>query len=209
MVQEDIAAFRKQFEGEVLTPGHSGYDTARGIWNGAIDRKPAVIARCENARQVADAIRFGRNANLEIAVRGGGHSYAGHAVCDGGLMIHLGAMNGVTVDPAARRAICGGGTTWAELDAATQQHGLAAPGGFISHTGVAGLTLGGGIGWLTKLFGLSSDNLVAADVVTADSRIVRRPRTKTRICSGRCAAAAEISASLRRSNSSSIRWGRW
>jgi len=122
---------------------------------------------------VADAIGFARRSGLEIAVRGGGHSHAGNSVCDGGLMIHLGAMNDVVVDPAARRAVCGGGATWAELDAATQQHGLATPGGFISHTGIAGLTLGGGIGWLTRMAGLSCDNLVAAEMVTADSQIVR------------------------------------
>lgn len=156
-----------------MTPGHPDYDRSRAVWNGAIDRKPAVIACCTTAEQVAGAIRFARRSGLEIAVRGGGHNYAGHAVCEGGLMIHLGAMNGVTVDPAARRAICGGGATWAELDAATQQHGLATPGGFVSHTGIAGLTLGGGMGWLTKKAGLTCDNLLAAEVVTADARLVR------------------------------------
>ncbi len=154
-----IEAFRASFGGQVLTPGHAEFDRARAIWNGAIDRKPAVIACCTTARQVAEAIRYARSSGLEIAVRGGGHSYAGNSVCDGGLMIHLGAMNSVTVDPVARRAVCGGGATWADVDAATQQHALATPGGFISHTGVAGLTLGGGIGWLTKKAGLSCDNL--------------------------------------------------
>ncbi len=168
-----IDVFKAGFSGQVLTVEHSDYDRMRAVWNGAIDRSPAVIACCSTAEQVADAVRFGRASGLEIAVRGGGHNYAGHAVCEGGLMIHLGAMNGVTVDPAARRAVCGGGATWADVDAATQQHGLATPGGFISHTGIAGLTLGGGIGWLTKKAGLSCDNLVAAEVVTADSRIVR------------------------------------
>ena len=168
-----IEAFRAGFGGQALTPGHPDYDRSRAIWNGAIDRKPALIACCTTAEQVAEAIRFARGSGLEIAVRGGGHSYAGNSVNDGGLMIHLGAMNGVVVDPAARRAVCGGGATWADVDAATQQHGLATPGGFISHTGIAGLTLGGGIGWLTKKAGLSCDNLVAAQMVTADSRIVR------------------------------------
>ena len=168
-----IEAFRAAFSGQALTPGHPDYDGSRALWNGAIDRKPAVIARCTTAEQVADAIRFARASGLEIAVRGGGHSYAGNSSCDGGLMIHLGAMNSVVVDAAARRAVCGGGATWADVDAATQQHGLATPGGFISHTGIAGLTLGGGIGWLTQKAGLSCDNLVAAQVVTADSRIVR------------------------------------
>jgi FAD/FMN-containing dehydrogenase len=168
-----IETFCAGFSGQALTPGHADFDRSRAIWNGAIDRKPAVIACCTTAEQVADAIRFARGSGLEIAVRGGGHSYAGNSVCDDGLMIHLGAMNRVVVDPAARRAMCGGGATWADVDAATQQHALATPGGFISHTGIAGLTLGGGIGWLTKKAGLSCDNLVAAEMVTADSRIVR------------------------------------
>ena len=165
--------FRAGFGGQTMTPDHADYDRARAIWNGAIDRKPALIACCTAAEQVADAISFARRSGLEIAIRGGGHSHAGNSVCDGGLMIHLGAMNGVVVDSAARRAVCGGGATWADIDAATQQHGLATPGGFISHTGVAGLTLGGGIGWLTRMAGLSCDNLIAAEMVTADSRIVR------------------------------------
>ena len=168
-----IEAFRVSFGGQALTPGHPDYDRSRSIWNGAIDRKPALIACCASAEQVADAIHFARASGLEIAVRGGGHSYAGNSVNDGGVMIHLGAMNGVVVDPVARRAVCGGGATWADVDAATQQHALAAPGGFISHTGIAGLTLGGGIGWLTKTAGLSCDNLLAAEVVTAESRIMR------------------------------------
>ncbi len=171
--ESETRTFLSSFTGRAMLPGQPDYDRSRAVWNGAIDRKPAVIACCTTAEQVADAIRFARGSGLEIAVRGGGHNYAGHAVCDGGLMIHLGAMNGVAVDPAARRAVCGGGATWADVDAATQQHGLATPGGFISHTGIAGLTLGGGIGWLTKKAGLSCDNLVAAEVVTADSRIVR------------------------------------
>ena len=168
-----IAAFRAAFGGVTLLPGDADYDRHRAVWNGAIDRKPAVIACCGTPDQVATAVRFGRAASLPIALRGGGHNYAGHAVCDDGLMIHLGGMNEVRVDPAARRASCGGGATWADVDAATQAHGLATPGGFISHTGIAGLTLGGGIGWLTRMAGLSCDNLVAAEVVTADARIVR------------------------------------
>jgi FAD/FMN-containing dehydrogenase len=168
----DMSTFGETFGGEILRPGDDGYDTARALWNGDHDRRPALIARPNDAAQVASAIRFGRESNLELAIRGGGHSFAGHGVCDDGLMIDLSGMRAVTVDPVTRRARCGGGTTWADLDAATQEHGLAVTGGVISHTGVAGLTLGGGIGWLTRLAGLSCDNLVSAQVVTADGHIV-------------------------------------
>lgn len=176
--RDDIESLSNGFAGQLLTPGQPGYEAARAVWNGTIDRKPALVAGCRTAAQVADAIRFARAHGLELSVRGGGHNYAGHAVCEDGMMIHLGAMNGVLVDPLARRAVCGGGATWADVDAATQQHGLATPGGFISHTGIAGLTLGGGIGWLTPLAGLSCDNLVSAEVVTADSRVVRTSATE-------------------------------
>jgi FAD/FMN-containing dehydrogenase len=171
-----VETFASSFKGRALKPGDSDYDSSRAIWNGAIDRKPAVIARCADAAHVASAVRFARDSDLEISVRGGGHNYAGTAVGDGGLMIHLGAMNQVSLDPAARRVKCGGGATWGDVDAATQSHGLATPGGIISHTGVAGLALGGGIGWLTKKGGLSCDNLIAAEVVTADGRIVQASR---------------------------------
>jgi FAD/FMN-containing dehydrogenase len=177
-MNDAVEAFRKGFSGQTWTPGDPGYDRARAIWNGAIDRKPAVIASCATAQQVASAIRFARESKLQLAIRGGGHSYAGNSTCDGGLMIHLGAMNDVVIDTPGRRSVCGGGATWADVDAATQAHGLATPGGFISHTGIAGLTLGGGIGWLTSKAGLSCDNLLAAEVVTADSRIVRASATE-------------------------------
>ena len=167
-----IAEFRTQFGGTTLVGGDAGYDDARALWNGDIDRKPAVIAQCTTPAQVSSAIAFGRAEGLEIAVRGGGHNFAGHGVCEGGLMIDLSAMNAVTVDAAAKRARCGGGTTWADLDAATQEHGLAVPGGVISHTGVGGLSLGGGIGWLSRKAGLSCDNLVSAQVVLADGTVV-------------------------------------
>jgi FAD/FMN-containing dehydrogenase len=169
----DVDSFRSSFAGTVITETDSDYDTARSVWNGAIDRRPAVIARCSDASQVAAAVRFARDAGLEISIRGGGHNFAGFAVADGALMIDLSAMRSVRVDAEARRAVCGGGCTWADIDAASQQHGLAVTGGFISSTGIAGLTLGGGIGWLTRAHGLSADNLVAADVVTADGRVVR------------------------------------
>ncbi|HMD46784.1 MAG TPA: FAD-binding oxidoreductase [Acidimicrobiales bacterium] len=164
--------FQAAFAGKVLLPGDGGYDEARSVWNGDIDRRPALIAQCHSAEEVASAVAFGRQEGLEIAVRGGGHNFAGHAVCEGGLMIDLSPMRQVSVDAGARRARCGGGTTWADFDGATQAYGLASTGGVISHTGVAGLTLGGGIGWLTRRAGLSCDNLVGAVVVTADGRVL-------------------------------------
>lgn len=159
--------------GTVLRPGDAGYDDARAVWNGLVDHRPAVIARCASPSDVAAALAHARQTGLEVGVRGGGHNYAGAAVPDGGLCVDLRAMNHVTVDPVARRARCGGGALQRDLDAATQQHGLAVTGGTISHTGVGGLTLGGGMGWLTRACGLAVDNLVAAQVVLADGRCVR------------------------------------
>lgn len=173
VLESSVSAFRASFGGTVITPSDPDYDTARSVWNGAISRRPAVIARCSNAQDVATAIQFGRHQAMEISVRGGGHNFAGFAVCDGGLMIDLSRMRQVTIDPVNRRAVCGGGATWADMDAASQVHGLAVTGGFISHTGVGGLTLGGGLGWLTRKAGLTCDNLIAAEVVTADGRIIR------------------------------------
>jgi FAD/FMN-containing dehydrogenase len=154
-------------------PGDDGYVEAVNIWNAAIVRRPSVVVRCGSADDVAAALAHARGTGLEVSVRGGGHNYSGAALTDGGLMIDLTPMKAVSVDAAGHRVTCGGGTTWGELDAATQEHGLAVTGGFISRTGVAGLTLGGGIGWLTKLAGLSCDNVVAATVVTADGSIRR------------------------------------
>ena len=168
-----LQEFRPGFDGEVLLPHDAGYDEARSVWNGDIDRRPALIARCGAPAQVAQAIALARHEGLELSVRGGGHNFGGSAVCDDGVMIDLSPMNDVTVDAAARRARCGGGATWADLDGATQAHGLGVTGGFISHTGVGGLTLGGGMGWLTRMAGLSCDNLVSAEVVLADGRVVR------------------------------------
>ncbi len=158
--------------GEVLRPGDAGYDAARAIWNGAIDRHPAVIARCRNSMEVAAAVRFAAANDLLLAVRGGGHSIPGWSVCEGGLMIDLSPMKAIHVDPVARTASAEPGVLLREYDAATQAHGLASPGGEVSHTGIAGLTLGGGIGWLSRQHGLACDNLVEAEVVLADGRIV-------------------------------------
>jgi len=167
-----LSALRDQLQGDTFVPDDDGYDAARSIWNGAIDRKPAVVVRCASAADVAAAVRFGRERSLEIAVRGGGHNFGGSGTVQDGLMISLAAMNEVRVQPAPRRARCGGGATWANVDNATQAHGLAVTGGFISHTGIGGLTLGGGFGWLTRMIGLSCDNLVSAEVVTADGQIL-------------------------------------
>jgi FAD/FMN-containing dehydrogenase len=159
--------------GELLLPTNPGYDTARSIWNGAIDRRPACIARCTGVADVVAAVRFARVHDLEIAVRGGGHSVAGSAVCDDGVVIDLSPMRAVSVDPAGRTAWVQGGALWGDVDHETQAHGLATTGGIIGHTGVAGLTLGGGIGFLMRKHGLAVDNLLAAEVVTADGGIVR------------------------------------
>jgi FAD/FMN-containing dehydrogenase len=167
-----VDALQAAIGGKVSVPGEAGYDEAVNIWNHAISRRPAVVAGCASSNDVAAALAFAQREGLEVSVRGGGHNYAGFALSDDGLMIDLTPMKAVAVDPAARRATCGGGTTWGELDAATQEHALAVPGGFISHTGVAGLTLGGGLGWLSRLAGLSSDNVVGAEVVTADGRVL-------------------------------------
>ncbi len=161
------------FRGELLLPTSRGYDTARRIWNGAIDRRPVYIARCAGTADVAAAVRFARDRNLEIAVRGGGHNVAGTAVCDEGIVIDLSAMRAVSVDPIERTARVQGGALWGDVDHETQAHGLATTGGIVGHTGVAGLSLGGGIGWLMRKHGLTVDNLVEAEVVTAEGEIIR------------------------------------
>jgi FAD/FMN-containing dehydrogenase len=161
------------FAGTVLTPGHDRYDTARAVFNGAIDRRPALIAEVTDARDVAAALAHGRQLGMQIAVRAGGHSGAGYGVVDDGLVIDVRPLQRMEVDLATRTVRAGAGLTWAQLDAATQAHGLAVTGGRVSHTGVAGLTLGSGSGWLERMHGLTADNLVGATVVTADGGVVR------------------------------------
>jgi FAD/FMN-containing dehydrogenase len=168
-----IGELRAAMDGPVILPGDAEFDDRRRVWNGGIDRSPSVIARCTSAADVATGVRFAREHGLEISVRGGAHNPAGTAVCDDGLMIDLSLLSSVQVDPAARRARVGGGALLADLDAATQAHGLAVPAGAVSHTGVGGLTLGGGMGWLTRQFGLSIDNLASAEVVTAAGQVLR------------------------------------
>ena len=161
-----------RFAGELIAPGDERYDEARQVWNGAIDRRPALIARCTGADDVAAAVRHAREAGLPIAVRGGGHGVAGPAVCDEGVVIDLSPMRRIAVDPGARTARAEAGVLWGELDGATQAHGLATVGGIVTHTGIAGLTLGGGIGWLMRRYGATVDNLLSVDVVTAGGELL-------------------------------------
>jgi FAD/FMN-containing dehydrogenase len=172
-----IEAFRASFGGAVIAPGDDAYEDARRVWNAMHDLRPALILRPASTAEVAVAIRFGREQDLEIAVRAGGHSAAGHSTTDGGLVIDLSGLRGVTVDPATRRARVRGGTLLGELDVAAQEHGLVCPVGVVGHTGVGGLTLGGGVGRLQRRFGLTIDNLRSVEIVTADGQTVRASET--------------------------------
>lgn len=167
-----------EFEGQLVVPGDSGYDEARTVYNAMIDRRPALVARCASAEDVSHVIGFARDHGLPLAVRGGGHHGAGLGVCDDGVVLDLSPLKGIEVDPGARTVRVSGGCVWGEVDRATHEYGLAAPAGIISTTGVAGLTLGGGIGHLTRKYGLTVDNLLAADLVLASGERVRASDTE-------------------------------
>jgi len=173
-----IQALKARVRGAVLAPGEDGYDAARTIWNAMIDRRPGVIVRCAGAADVRAAVDFARESGAILAVRGGGHNIAGSAVCDGGVMIDLAPMKSVRIDPFARTARVEPGVTLGEFDREAQAFGLATPTGINSTTGIAGLALGGGFGWISRKFGLTSDNLISADVVTADGNLVRASDTE-------------------------------
>jgi FAD/FMN-containing dehydrogenase len=167
-----IAELAQTLRGELITPGDSGYDEARAIWNGAHDRYPALIVRAAGVADVMRAVEFARSEELLVSVRGGSHSIPGFSTNDGGIVIDLSPMNGVRVDPQQRTAIAQTGLTWSQFDHETQAFGLATTGGLVSSTGIAGFTLGGGVGWLMRKHGLAADNLLGADVVTADGQLV-------------------------------------
>ncbi len=167
-----VQAFAGSLRGELIQPGDPSYDGARCIFNGMIDRHPRLIARCLDAADVISAVNFAREQGLTLSVRGGAHNVAGSSMNDGGLVIDLSHMRGVRVDPANRTVRAAGGATWGDVDHATHAFGLAAPGGLVSTTGVGGLTLGGGLGYLTRKYGLSIDNLLSVDLVTASGEFV-------------------------------------
>ena len=168
-----LQQFRASLRGELLRPSDAGYEAARQVWNGMIDKRPALIARCHGVADVIQAVNFARSHELLVAVRGGGHNVAGHAVCDGGIVIDLSPMRAVHVDPEAQTAYVEGGAVWSDVDRETQAFGLAVPGGVVSYTGVAGLTLGGGYGWLRGKYGLTCDCLLSVDIVTADGQFLK------------------------------------
>ena len=174
----ELNEFKAGFKGEVFVPGDAGYDDARTIWNAMIDKRPAVIARCTGTSDVVQAVNFARDSGLPLAIRSGGHNIAGSALCDEGLVVDLSRMKEARVDTSASRVTIGAGATLGDLDAATLPFGLATPVGINSTTGLAGLTLGGGFGWLSRKYGMTVDNLVSAEVVTAAGKVVTASETE-------------------------------
>ena len=196
-----------RLRGRLITSSDPDYDQARRIWNRSFDRRPALIAQCWGAADITRSLAFARERDLLVAVRGGGHSYAGYSTCDSGLVIDLSPMRGVRVDPYARTARAAGGAWNRDLDWEAQQYGLATPMGRVGNTGVGGLTLGGGYGRLSRLYGLACDNVIAADLITADGRLLKVSAAETPdLLWAPCAAAAEISASSAPPNIGCIPW---
>lgn len=173
-----ITALASQLRGDLIQPGDAAYDEVRKVWNGMIDKRPALVARCTGTADVVVAVRFARSHDLLVAVRGGGHNVAGNAVCDGGLVIDLSLMKGIQVDPVKRSVRAQPGVVWGELDHETQIHGLVTPGGQMSETGIAGFTLSGGMGFLHRKWGLACDNLLSVEIVTADGEVLRASMTE-------------------------------
>jgi FAD/FMN-containing dehydrogenase len=172
MADLDLSAFAESLDGEAMAPGDAGYDEARKVYNGMIDKRPAVIARCASTDDVVAAVNLARENDLVVAVRSGGHSVAGMSICDDGILIDLSGLKSIDVDPDAKTATAGGGVLWGEFDPATQEHGLHTPGGRVTTTGVGGFTAGGGYGWTSSKHGLTCDNLISAEVVLADGSVV-------------------------------------
>ncbi|MEA2783335.1 MAG: hypothetical protein QOK29_4879 [Rhodospirillaceae bacterium] len=167
-----VEGFKDDFRGQAILPGDAGYDTARRIWNASIDKRPGLVARCSGVADVVHAVKFARANDLLVAVRSGGHNVGGRALCDDGIVIDLSGMKGVFVDPRQRTALVQAGATLGDVDRETHVHGLAVPAGVVSRTGIAGLTLGGGVGWLVRKYGLTCDNLLSCEVVTADGTVL-------------------------------------
>jgi FAD/FMN-containing dehydrogenase len=201
MSKPTIDQLREQVRAPVLTRGDVDYDEARTVHNGMFDKHPSVIVRAGQVADVVAAVNFARETGAELAVKGGGHSAPGFGTTDGGAQLDLTLMRHVHVDPSARTARAGGGATWGDFNYATHAYGLATPGGIVSTTGIAGLTLGGGIGYLSRGYGLSIDNLLSADVVTADGRILTASKSQNEDLFWHCEAAAATSVSSRRSSS--------
>ena len=199
-----VEEFRNSLRGQVLLSDDEGYEEARTVWNGMIDRRPGLITRCAGVSDVIDAVNFARANDLLVAVRGGGHNVAGNAVCEGGIMIDLSQMKSVRVDKLNSTARAEPGLTWAEFDQETQAFGLATPGGQISTTGIAGVTLGGGWGWLARKYGLAVDNLLSADIVTADGEFLTASATENQDLFWGLRGAAGTLVLLRPSSTGSI-----